>query len=144
MTEIVPDNLKEFNERTFADKPDLEDLNISCIDCGEDFIWTAGEQMFFRDKGLQNPPKRCKKCKQAKNERLNAALNSGESGAKKKIEVAVYCAGCHAYTTVPFYPSQGRPVFCRSCYLEEHPLPMPSPKPPATANLPTLSRRRRR
>ena len=24
-------------------------------------------------------------------------------------------------TTVPFYPSQGRPVYCRSCYLELNP-----------------------
>ena len=43
---------------------DYEDRSISCIDCGEDFIWTVGEQEFFHDKGLQNEPKRCKPCKQ--------------------------------------------------------------------------------
>ena len=118
-----PDNLQEFNQRTFADKPDLEDANIYCIDCGQDFIWSIGEQLFFRDKGLQNPPKRCRDCKQAKNKRLNAILNAAETGIKQKIEVAVYCARCNGYTTVPFYPSQGRPVYCRSCYLEMNPLP---------------------
>ena len=41
-----------------------------CVDCNENFIWTAGEQVFFHDKGLKNEPKRCKPCKQAKNERL--------------------------------------------------------------------------
>lgn len=136
MTKIVPDNLKEFNDRTFADKPDLEDTNLSCIDCGEDFIWTAGEQIFFRDKGLQNPPKRCRNCKQAKNERLNTVLVNDESGVKLKIEVAVYCAKCHGYTTVPFYPSQGRPVYCRTCYLQQNPLPIQREA--------TLVRRRRR
>ena len=44
--------------------PDIEfaDTTIQCIDCAQDFIWTSGEQAFFRDKQLQNPPKRCKDC----------------------------------------------------------------------------------
>ena len=128
MIKAVPTNLKEFNQRTFASEPDLKDTDISCIDCGNDFVWTIGEQMFFRDKGLQNPPKRCKECKQAKNERLNAIINASATGIKQKIEVAVYCAKCSGYTTVPFYPSQGRPVFCRSCYLEMNPLPQSGQK----------------
>ena len=124
MEEVLPNNLKEFNQKTFADEPNLEDVHITCIDCGKEFIWKVGEQLFFRDKGLQNPPKRCKDCKQAKNERLNTILASAETGIKQKIEVAVYCAKCSGYTTVPFYPSQGRPVYCRSCYLQMNPLPM--------------------
>jgi CxxC-x17-CxxC domain-containing protein len=123
----VPTNLKEFNQRTFADEPNIEDTHIECIDCGKDFVWTVGEQLFFRDKGLQNPPKRCKECKQAKNNRLNAILQANETGVKQKIEVAVYCAQCNGYTTVPFYPSQGRPVLCRSCFLEKNPLPKNEP-----------------
>ncbi|MGI8789216.1 MAG: zinc-ribbon domain containing protein [Pyrinomonadaceae bacterium] len=123
MKEIVADNLKEFNQRTFADAPDLEDLTISCIDCGDDFTWSVGEQIFFRDKGLQNPPKRCRNCKQAKTERLNAVFYAQRSGIKQKIEVAVHCASCSGYTTVPFYPSQGRPVYCRACFLKMNPLP---------------------
>lgn len=118
MIKVVPTSLKEFNQKTFADEPDLEDKNIFCIDCESDFIWSVGEQMFFRDKGLQNPPKRCKECKKAKNDRLNAIIAANESGIKQKVEVAVYCAKCNGYTTVPFYPSQGRPVYCRSCFLE--------------------------
>ena len=123
MGKVLVNNLKEFNQKTFADEPHLEDINLICIDCGSDFIWKVGEQLFFRDKGLQNPPKRCKDCKQAKNERLNAILATAETGVRQKIEVAVYCASCSNYTTVPFYPSQGRPVYCRSCYLKKNPLP---------------------
>ncbi len=90
---------------------ELADLLIKCIDCDADFVWTAGEQQFFHDKNLQNPPKRCKPCKQAKNERLAAIISAQETGIKQKIEVSVECAQCGQVTTVPFYPSQGRPVF---------------------------------
>lgn len=103
------------------EQEDFEDLEILCVDCGDNFVWTAGEQIFFRDKGLKNPPKRCKPCKQAKNERLAAITAAQAAGIKQRIEVAVNCAKCKAHTTVPFYPSQGRPVYCRSCYLEMNP-----------------------
>lgn len=100
---------------------EFQDTGINCIDCGNEFIWTAGEQLFYRDKGLQNPPKRCKGCKQAKNERLAAIANAQASGVKQRIEVTVNCAKCGNQTTVPFYPSQGRPVYCRSCFLAMNP-----------------------
>ena len=95
---------------------DYTDRSISCVDCGEQFIWTAGEQVFFHDKGLKNEPKRCKPCKQAKNERLAAISAAQSAGLRQRIEVTVTCAQCHEQTTVPFYPSQGRPVYCRACF----------------------------
>lgn len=107
--------VKNVSETEFNDTP------IFCIDCEKEFIWSSGEQQFFYDKGLKNPPKRCKSCKQAKNERIAAINAAQEYGIKQKIEVIVNCAKCQAKTTVPFYPSQGRPVFCRSCFLEMNP-----------------------
>lgn len=95
---------------------DFADLLIPCIDCSDDFVWTAGEQIFFRDKQLQNPPKRCKGCKKAKNQRLEAIELSRLTGKRHRIEVRAECAKCATATTVPFYPCQGRPVYCRSCY----------------------------
>jgi len=111
---------EEFDTNAVTDS-DLTDSQILCIDCNMEFVWTAGEQQFFRDKGLQNPPKRCRPCKQAKNERLSMANNALKSGVKEKVEVSVVCARCEKMTTVPFYPSQGRPVLCRSCFLEQNP-----------------------
>lgn len=96
---------------------EFQDKEIKCIDCGNDFVWTGGEQVFFHDKGLQNEPKRCKSCKQAKNERLAAITAAQAAGIRQRVEVAVKCAQCSQQTTVPFYPSQGRPVLCRSCFL---------------------------
>jgi CxxC-x17-CxxC domain-containing protein len=52
---------------------------------------------------------------------LAAITAAQNAGIKQRIEVAVHCARCNAYTTVPFYPSQGRPVLCRSCFLEQNP-----------------------
>ena len=114
MTETEPLNATEFrDDRACA----YQDVSITCIDCGEKFIWTCGEQTFFHDKGLKNEPKRCKRCKQAKNERLAAITAAQASGVKQRIEVSVTCAQCGQQTTVPFYPSQGRPVYCRACFL---------------------------
>src|ERR1700687_3591317 len=96
---------------------EFDDRNIKCVDCGESFIWTAGEQTFLHDKGLKNEPKRCKGYKQAKNERLAAIAAAQSSGVRQRIEVSVQCAQCGQQTTVPFYPSQGRPVYCRACFL---------------------------
>jgi CxxC-x17-CxxC domain-containing protein len=105
-------------ETTFEpEHPEHPDRTIKCVDCNESFIWTSGEQAFFHDKGLKNEPKRCKPCKQAKNERLAAITAAQTSGVRQRIEVSVQCAQCGQQTTVPFYPSQGRPVYCRSCFL---------------------------
>ena len=42
---------------------EFQDKVLKCIDCGADFIFTAGEQLFFHDKQFKNEPKRCKGCK---------------------------------------------------------------------------------
>jgi CxxC-x17-CxxC domain-containing protein len=121
MSQFESLNTNGLGKPTVANNDELPDVGIICIDCGQEFIWTSGEQVFYRDKGLQNPPKRCKACKQAKNERLAAIANAQSSGVKQRIEVTVNCAKCESQTTVPFYPSQGRPVYCRSCFLAMNP-----------------------
>ncbi|MEO8043115.1 MAG: zinc-ribbon domain containing protein [Acidobacteriota bacterium] len=121
MSESETTGTEAVSETALTDASEFEDTSILCIDCGINFIWTVGEQAFFRDKKLQNPPKRCKECKQAKNERLAAIAAAQASGVRQRIEVAVSCAKCGETTTVPFYPSQGRPVYCRSCFLDMNP-----------------------
>jgi len=101
---------------------ELEDSDIFCVDCSQNFVWTVGEQAFFRDKKLQHPPKRCKDCKKAKNKRLKAIELAKTLGIRQRVEVTVKCGKCGEMTTVPFYPSQGRPVFCRACFLEGKPI----------------------
>ena len=52
-----------------------EDKKIVCKDCGEEFVWTAGEQEFYASKGLTNAPVRCAKCRKAKKARMNNTNN---------------------------------------------------------------------
>ena len=44
----------------------MEDKTLVCQDCGKDFVFTAGEQEFYKEKGLQSEPKRCKECRDKK------------------------------------------------------------------------------
>ena len=45
-----------------------QDQYLTCADCGQEFVWSAREQEFYREKGFQQP-KRCKDCNRARKER---------------------------------------------------------------------------
>ena len=38
----------------------MEDKTLVCQDCGAEFVFTVGEQEFYKEKGFDNEPKRCK------------------------------------------------------------------------------------
>jgi CxxC-x17-CxxC domain-containing protein len=90
----------------------FEDKTLSCVDCGQTFVFTAGEQEFFAQKGFQNAPKRCKNCKAAK----RTGDRSSPGGASSRELFEVTCSACGQKTTVPFKPTLDRPVYCRSCF----------------------------
>jgi CxxC-x17-CxxC domain-containing protein len=99
---------------------EFQDKVLKCVDCGADFVFTAGEQLFFHDKQFKNEPKRCKPCKAKRAASLGAsAAGAGGSGSTyNKVETRTTCSGCGKETTVPFKPTQGRPVFCRECFQQ--------------------------
>ena len=37
-----------------------EDKTLVCKECGKEFVFTAGEQEFYAEKGFQNEPQRCR------------------------------------------------------------------------------------
>ena len=45
---------------------DFQDKVLTCRDCGKEFMFSAGEQAFYAEKGFQNQPTRCKNCRAAK------------------------------------------------------------------------------
>lgn len=45
---------------------DFKDKKIVCQDCGTEFVFSAGEQEFYKEKGIENEPKRCKTCRDKK------------------------------------------------------------------------------
>lgn len=91
---------------------EYQDRSLTCADCGAEFIWTAGEQAFFADKQFKNEPKRCKACK---GKRANRP--AGPSG-RERVETSTTCSACGKETTVPFRPTQGRPVLCKECFQQ--------------------------
>ena len=44
----------------------MEDKKIICKDCGKEFIFTVGEQEFYKEKGFENDPVRCPDCRRAR------------------------------------------------------------------------------
>jgi CxxC-x17-CxxC domain-containing protein len=88
----------------FADK------QLTCRDCGIAFVFTAGEQEFYRTKGLVNDPGRCPECR--------ALRREGKAVPRARAMHQVTCAVCGAMTEVPFLPTQGRPVYCQDCFQQ--------------------------
>ena len=100
---------------------EYQDKVLKCVDCGAEFVFTAGEQMFFADKGFKNEPKRCKACKANR-----AQGNETGSGSVQRVETKTVCSQCGKETTVPFKPTQGRPVYCRECFQHRRTAGAPS------------------
>ena len=85
---------------------EFTDRVLKCVDCDGDFVFSAGEQLFFREKQLTNEPRHCKRCRVRRN----------HGSGRVRLETRATCAVCGVETTVPFKPTQGRPVLCRSCF----------------------------
>jgi len=49
----------------------MPDKILICQDCSREFVFTEGEQEFYKEKGLQNEPKRCPDCRKAKKAQFN-------------------------------------------------------------------------
>ncbi len=86
----------------------FEDKTLVCKECGEEFVFTAGEQEFYAEKGFENIPQRCKSCRDKRKSQR----------AEKKFYDAV-CAECGKECKVPFEPREDRPVYCSECFANK-------------------------
>ena len=97
----------------------------SCRDCGNEFIWTAGEQEFYASRGLTNPPSRCPECRAAR--KAGGGYSSGggggrygrsggyeDRGAREMHEAR--CDSWGGVARVPFVPRGDKPVYCSDCF----------------------------
>ena len=115
------------------------DRLLTCVDCGNQFVFTAGEQLFFLDKQFKNDPKRCKPCKSRRSAAASGAHPSGPAAAGiSRVETRTQCSECGISTTVPFKPTQGRPVLCRQCFKNRRETPVPGPAAKAQPGGPAL------
>ena len=84
------------------------DRSLTCRECGNAFVWSAGEQEFYQQKGLVHEPQRCADCrKRAKEERRAARAASMHD---------ITCSNCGKAAQVPFEPRTDRPVYCSECF----------------------------
>jgi CxxC-x17-CxxC domain-containing protein len=86
-----------------------EDKTLICKECGNEFVFTAGEQEFYAEKGLVNEPKSCKACRDAR--------KAAARGEREKFKIV--CDACGKEDEVPFKPRDGRPVYCQDCFNKQ-------------------------
>lgn len=89
-----------------------EDKTLTCRDCGAEFVFSAGEQQFYAERGYANDPRRCPACRSAR--RAANGGNANRGGEREMFDVI--CDGCGKPTKVPFQPRGDRPVYCNDCY----------------------------
>ena len=91
------------------------DKTLICCECSENFCFRAGEQEFFKDKGLVNEPKRCPNCR--------VMVRVLRSGKDPSTISEVTCDQCNNLVVVPFKPNGSRPVYCNRCRNQKSPDP---------------------
>lgn len=115
----------------------MSDRTLTCRDCGQEFVFTAGEQAFYQERGFSEP-KRCPTCRNARKSQQRGGSDYGNdyagggsysaggygngggggySSSPRQLYPAV-CSACGKETEVPFPPRPDKPVYCRECYQE--------------------------
>ncbi len=85
-----------------------EDKTLKCKECGAEFVFTAGEQEFYAEKGFTNEPQRCKNCRNARKQNARG---------ERELFTAT-CAACGKEAKVPFKPNGEKPVYCSECFAK--------------------------
>jgi CxxC-x17-CxxC domain-containing protein len=98
----------------------FQDKALTCRDCGQEFAWTAGEQEFYAQRGLQNAPGRCPSCRSARRAGGGGYSSGGYSSGPREMFTAT-CSNCGGEARVPFQPRGDKPVYCSSCFEQVRP-----------------------
>ena len=115
------------------------DKNLTCSDCGQEFVFTASEQDFYAQSGFTEP-RRCASCrasrKAARNSDGGGYSSGGYSSGGYSSGAGSYggggggggydrgpremftatCSNCGKEAQVPFRPTSGKPVYCSDCF----------------------------
>lgn len=86
---------------------EFNDKEITCRECGTSFMWTAGEQKFFADKGLVNIPSRCPICRKKRS-------------VKHDFDTLydITCSVCAKKAKSPFKPELPGNTICQDCFMK--------------------------
>ena len=116
------------------------DKNLTCADCGQEFVFTASEQDFYAQRGFTEP-RRCPSCRASRKAARNAGgrrivrrLRRRRRLLCRRLRVAgtaaatarrdrgpremftATCSNCGKEAQVPFRPTSGKPVYCSDCF----------------------------
>jgi CxxC-x17-CxxC domain-containing protein len=118
------------------------DRTLTCRDCGQAFIFTAGEQEFHASKGFENDPSRCPDCRAARKASRGSSggyssggygsgdyssggyssgggYGGGGYGRSERTMYTAVCSECGQEARVPFQPRGDRPVYCSDCFSKQ-------------------------
>ena len=90
---------------------ELEQKNFVCLECRNTFVFSTGEQEFFKNRGLSHEPKRCPDCR--------VLMRMRRLGKSTALASRIACADCGQYTTLPFQPKGNRPLYCSACFVKK-------------------------
>ena len=103
------------------------DRNLTCADCGQEFVFTANEQDFYTERGFSDP-RRCPACRQARKAQRGTTTGSAggySSGGSRSYSdrppremFEATCSSCGQVAKVPFRPTSGKPVYCTDCFAK--------------------------
>jgi CxxC-x17-CxxC domain-containing protein len=110
-----------------------------------DFVFTAGEQEFYSQKGFTNEPSRCPSCRQQRKASgggrgsrdsygdrggyssggysdrgsYSSGGGGGYSDRGSREMHSATCASCGREALVPFVPRGDKPVYCSDCFQQQ-------------------------
>ena len=97
------------------------DTTLTCRDCGQNFVFTTGEQEFYAARNYSEPS-RCSDCRAARKAERDSSgggygsYGSGGGGAREMFTAT--CSACGQEARVPFQPSGDKPVYCSNCFTQ--------------------------
>ena len=118
------------------------DKNLTCADCGQEFVFTSSEQDFYAQRGFTEP-RRCPSCRASRKAARNAegggssyggssygggyssgagSYGGGGGGGYERAPREMFEATCSSWgkeAQVPFRPTSGKPVYCSDCFRSQ-------------------------
>ncbi len=125
------------------------DKNLTCADCGQEFVFTASEQDFYAQRGFTEP-RRCASCRASRKAARGDGGGGGDSsygsygagggysaggsggygggggggggGFRDRGPREMFsatCSSCGREAQVPFRPTSGKPVYCSDCFRSQ-------------------------
>jgi CxxC-x17-CxxC domain-containing protein len=102
------------------------DKNLTCADCGQEFVFTASEQDFYAQRNFTEP-RRCSSCRASRKAASGdggggyggggGGSYGGGGGSRGPREMfTATCSSCGKDAQVPFRPTSGKPVYCNDCF----------------------------